>query len=160
SNSADSRIQRKRRGCRHGGDHHSLARRHHSGSCCVPARASHANGQGAAMKRQRTAKEKKLADDARLLRWWEAHHHERLEEALAGVHRDVLARVMAQLENLKSARELVNALAAEDWSAVDADTRLIVLHELNVAIAKLRSKSGLEPIDDPLPGQPDNAFRF
>jgi len=68
--------------------------------------------------------------------------------------------MMAQLKDLKSARELVNAIAAEDWSTVDADTRLIMLHELNVAICKLREKHNQEPIDDPLPGQPDNAFRI
>jgi len=34
------------------------------------------------------------------------------------------------------------------------------LHELNVAICKLREKHNQEPIDDPLPGQPDNAFRI
>ena len=43
---------------------------------------------------------------------------------------------------------------------MDADTRLIVLHELNVAICALREKHGQEPIDDPLPGEPDNAFRI
>jgi hypothetical protein len=90
----------------------------------------------------------------------EKFHREQLEEALAGVHRDALKRVMAQLENLKSARELVDAMAAEDWSVVDTDTRLIVLHEINVAITWLRERQGLEPIDDPLPGQPDNAFRI
>jgi hypothetical protein len=113
------------------------------------------------MKRRRSTKEeKKLADDARLLRTWRAWHREQLAEALVGLHRDVLGRVMAQLKELKSARELVNAMAAEDWSVVDEDTRLIVLHQINEAIAKLRTKSGLEPIDDPLPGQPDNAYRL
>jgi hypothetical protein len=107
------------------------------------------------MKRSRTAQEKKLADDARLMKWWRAWHAEQLEEALAGVHRDVLQRVMAQLKNLKSARELINAVATEDWSTVDADTRLVVLHELNTAIAALREKSGMPPIDDPLPGEHD-----
>jgi hypothetical protein len=112
------------------------------------------------MKRRSTAQEKKLADDARLLRWWKAWHREQLEEALAGVHRDVLERVMAHLRNLKSARELVSAMAAEDWSTVDAETRLIVLHELNVVIAALREKQGLPPIDDALPDEPNNAFRI
>ena len=110
--------------------------------------------------RRSEKKDKKLADNERLLRWWKKFHRERLEEALAGVHHDVLERMMAQLKDLKSARELVNAIAAEDWSTVDADTRLIVLHELNVAVCKLREKHSQEPIDDPLPGQPDNAFRI
>src|SRR6516164_8207776 len=113
------------------------------------------------MRRSQSEKDKKLADNERLLRWWKKFHRERLEEALAGVHHDVLERMMAQLKDLKSARELVSAMAAEDWSTVDADTRSIVLHELNVAICKLREKCNPdEPIDDPLPGQPDNAFRI
>jgi hypothetical protein len=112
------------------------------------------------VKRSQSEKDKKLADNERLLRWWKKFHREQLEEALAGVHHDVLERMMAQLKDLKSARELVNAITAEDWSTVDADTRLIVLHELNVAIAALREKQGLSPIDDPLPGEPDNAFRI
>src|SRR5262249_25472863 len=47
-----------------------------------------------------------LADNARLLRARKDWHGEQLEEALAGVHQAVAERVMAQLENLKSARAL------------------------------------------------------
>jgi len=91
------------------------------------------------MKRRLSDKQKKrLAANAKLMRWWRNWHAEQLQEALAGVHRDVLQRVMAQLKDLRSARELVNAMAAEDWSVVDADTRSVLLHEINVAIAALR----------------------
>ena len=113
------------------------------------------------MKRRLSDKQKKrLAANAKLMRWWRNWHAEQLQEALAGVHRDVLQRVMAQLKDLRSARELVNAMAAEDWSVVDADTRLIVLHEINVAIAALREKQGLPFVDDPLPGSPASAFQI
>ena len=112
------------------------------------------------MPRNSKQRDRELADNAHLLRAWKRWHTEQLEEALAGVHRDVLERVMAQLKDLKSARELVNAMAAEDWSAVDADTRLVVLHQVNAAITELRLESGADPISDPLPGQPDNAFRI
>lgn len=105
-------------------------------------------------------RERERAGDAKMFRAWKRWHAEQLEEALAGVHRDVLERVMAHLRNLKSARELVSAMAAEDWSTVDAETRLIVLHEVNVVIAALREKQGLPPIDDPLPDEPNNAFRI
>jgi hypothetical protein len=44
--------------------------------------------------------------------------------------------------------------------AVDFDTRLTALHQINNAITRLREHSGLTPIDDPLPGQPENAFRI
>jgi hypothetical protein len=108
--------------------------------------------------KRRTAEEKKLADDAYLLREWRRYRAERLEEALAGVHHDLVARVMQRLENLKSARELVDAMLAEDWTAVDADTRAMVLAQIDSAIVALRERQGLPPFDDPLPGAPDNAF--
>jgi hypothetical protein len=110
--------------------------------------------------RRRTAKEKELADNVRLLRAWKKFHREQLEEALAGVHRDVLERLLAQLKNLQSARQLVDFISAQDWAAVDAATRLTCLHEINVAISTLRQSRGLDPINDPLPGAPDNAFRI
>jgi hypothetical protein len=110
--------------------------------------------------RRKFAKDKEVEDNARLLRAWCRWHAEMLEEALAGVHRDVLERLMEQLKALRSARELVDFINAQNWEAVDADTRLIALHEINQAIMKLREKSGMEPISDPLPGQPDNTFRI
>src|SRR5262249_50706038 len=103
---------------------------------------------------------KKLADDARLMRWWSAWHREQLEQALDGMHGDIMRGLMAQLKDLHSARALVDFISARDWSRVDANTRMIALHEINRAIVALRSKSGLEPISDPLPGHSDNAFRI
>jgi hypothetical protein len=104
--------------------------------------------------------QKNLADDARLMRWWKAWHREQLEQALDGMHGDVMRGLMAQLNDLRSARVLVDFISARDWSRVDANTRMIALHEINRAIAAPRSRSGLEPISDPLPGQPENAFRI
>jgi hypothetical protein len=49
-------------------------------------------------------------------------------------------------------------MLAEDWTAVDADTRTIVLAQIDSAIVALRERSGQPPFDDPLPGAPDNAF--
>jgi hypothetical protein len=112
------------------------------------------------MKHQQTAKEKELADNAYLLRTWKRWHREQLEAALAGLHRDVMGRLMVKLKDLRSARELVVAIEAEDWTAVDADTRLIALHQINSAITKLREKQNLAPIDDALPGEPLRAFQL
>jgi hypothetical protein len=113
------------------------------------------------MNRRRSTKEqKKLADDARLMRWWSAWHREQLEQALDGMHGDIMRGLLAQLKDLHSARALVDFISARDWSRVDANTRAIALHEISRAIAVLRSKSGLPFVDDPLPGQPDNAFRI
>jgi hypothetical protein len=110
--------------------------------------------------KRRTAKEQELNDRATLLRAWRRWRREQLEDALAGMHGAVLEGLMTQLKDLRSARELVDFIAAQDWTAVDYDTRLTALHEINDAIAALREHSGLTPIDDPLPGQPENAFRI
>jgi hypothetical protein len=110
------------------------------------------------MKRRRTAEEKKRADDAYLLRAWKRYHAERLEEALAGVHRDVIARLLVQLKDLRSARELVAAVSAMHWRSIDADVRATALALIDGAIVALRERQGLAPFDDPLPGQPDSAF--
>jgi hypothetical protein len=112
------------------------------------------------MKRRTSDRDKKLADDARLLRAWRNWHREQLEEALAGVHGAVLERLMRELKDLRSARELVDFISAQNWEAVDADTRLIALHQINDAITKLRERKGLAPIDDAFPGEPLTAFQF
>jgi hypothetical protein len=106
--------------------------------------------------RLQSAKDKELEDNARLLRKW---HAEQLEEALAGLHADVLGRLMAQLKDLRSARELVASIEEVDWATVDADTRAVALFEINRAITKLRERSGQESIDDALPGEPLRAFQ-
>jgi hypothetical protein len=109
--------------------------------------------------KKRNAQEQKLADDARLLRTWREWHREQLEEALAGVRRDVLERLMEQLKDLRSARALVDFIAAQDWESVDADPRAIALFEINKAICAARERMNpKEPINDALPGQPLTAF--
>jgi hypothetical protein len=110
--------------------------------------------------KKRTAQEQKLADRAYLARAWRNWHRDLLAEALAGVHHDVLERLLAQLKDLHSARALVALISDIDWSVVDRDTRAIALHEISQMIMQVREKSGLPPIDGPLPGQPDNAFRI
>jgi hypothetical protein len=50
-----------------------------------------------------------------------------------------MKRLMAQLEDLRSARALVDFIAAQDWESVDADTRAIALFEINKAICAVRA---------------------
>src|SRR5262245_52627745 len=69
------------------------------------------------------------------------------------------AHLMEQLKDLRSARELVNFIAAQNWEQVDADARAVSLHEINAAICRLREKLGQPPIDDGLPGEPDTPYR-
>jgi hypothetical protein len=109
--------------------------------------------------KKRTAQEQKLADRAYLCAW-RRRHREQLKVALAGIHRNVLKALLAQRKDLRSARELVDFISAQNWSAVDAGTRLIALHEINRAITALREARGLAPIDNPLPGAPASAFQI
>ena len=113
------------------------------------------------MKRQRTAQEKKLADDARLMRAWRAFHREEREAALAGPYAVTLAELFRMFANLVHVQpaQLVGFIGAIDWAAIDYQTRLVVLHEINNAITVYREKRGLEPISDPLQGAPFNAFQ-
>jgi len=112
------------------------------------------------MGRRKSEKDKELADNARLLRAWRHWHREQLEKALNGLHAGVMVRLMAELKNLHSARQLVAFTAAQDWNAIDADTRLVALHEINAAITALRERLDQEPIDDALPGEPLRAFQL
>jgi hypothetical protein len=61
--------------------------------------------------------------------------------------------------NPDSAAALINFMRRTDWSSVSYAVRLILLHEGNQMIVRLRERAGLPPLDDPLPGQPDNVFR-
>src|SRR5215831_10683182 len=108
------------------------------------------------------AQETKLADDARLLRAWLNWHAEELTEALAGPHRHVLEPLMQLLDtlDLHSSQALFDYIRAQDWSAIDAQTKLVVLHEINTAITKLRTRNGMAPIDDALWGERATVFQL
>ena len=110
--------------------------------------------------KRKTAKEQELADNAHLLRAWRNWHHEQLKQTLAGPHGTAVAQVMATLKHMTpdSAPALISLMRDFDWSQMSADVRLVVLHEINQAITRLRERAGLAPIDDPLPGQRLNAF--
>ena len=114
------------------------------------------------MKRQRTAPEKKLADDARLMRAWRAFHREEREAALAGPYAVTLAELFRMFANLVHVQpaQLVGFIGAIDWAAIDYQTRLVVLHEINNAITAFRVERDLEPIDDSLPNEPESPFRL
>jgi hypothetical protein len=107
-------------------------------------------------------RERKRAGDAKMYRAWKKFHAEEKAAVLAGPHARTLVelfRMFSALEHVKPA-QLVGFIGAIDWSGIDHQTRLTVLHELNNTIVRHREKRGLAPIDDPLPDQPDNAFRI
>jgi hypothetical protein len=112
--------------------------------------------------RSKKEKEKELADNGRLLRWWRAWHREQREAVLAGPYAATLVelfRMFSTIEHVKPA-QLIGFIGAIDWGSIDYQTRLTVLHEVNEAIIKFRESQKLNPIDDPLPGAPPNAFQI
>ena len=113
------------------------------------------------MKRHSTAQEKKLADDARLLRAWKKFHAEEKAVVLAGPHGSTLAELFRMLANLQHVQpsQLIGYARSIDWAMIDHDTKLTALHEVAAAITKFREKRGLEPIDDGIPGEADTPFR-
>ncbi len=108
-----------------------------------------------------TKEQKKLADDARLLRAWKNWHREQLNDMLAGPHGVVLGELFRMFKNLEHIQpsQLIGCTRAINWAAIDYDTRLTVLHELNNSITAFRTKRGAEPINDNLFDQPDTPFR-
>jgi len=113
------------------------------------------------MKRRPRDQEKEPADQARLQRDWKVWHREQHEQALVGAHGAVIADLMLQLDQLelRSASMLLARIQRTNWSTVEQDVRLTVLHQIQQTIIRLRAHNGLPPLDDLLPGQPDNIFR-
>jgi hypothetical protein len=113
------------------------------------------------MKRRQSQKDKELADNARLLRAWKQFHREERDAVLAGPHSATLGELFRMFANLKHVQpaQLIGFISAIDWAAIDYETKLTVIHEINAAIVKLRVTHGLVPIDDNLPDEPDTPFR-
>jgi hypothetical protein len=115
------------------------------------------------MTRRKSEKEqKKLADDARLARDWRAWHREQRDVVLTGPHGAVLAELFRMLDHLDcvAPAQLVGFARSINWAEIDYPTKLTVLHEINNSITALRVKRDLEPINDPLPGEPEGPFRL
>jgi hypothetical protein len=69
-----------------------------------------------------------------------------------------LFRMFANLKHMQPA-QLIGYVQSIDWSVIDYDTKLVVIHECNTAITALREKHDLASIDDNLPGEPETPFR-
>ena len=100
--------------------------------------------------------DRKLADNERLLRWWKKFHTEEKAAVLVGPHGAMLAELFRMFKNLQHVQpaQLIGFARSIDWMAIDADTKLIVLHEFNTAVTRFRDKRGLEPIDDTVEDEP------
>jgi hypothetical protein len=113
------------------------------------------------MKRKSEKEQKKLENDARLLRAWKQFHREERETALLGPHGAVLNELFCMFKNLQHVQpsQLIGFVRAINWAEIDYNTKLAVVHEANSAIVAYREKRGLDPIDDGLPGAPETPFR-
>jgi hypothetical protein len=99
------------------------------------------------------SKDQKLAETGKLTRAYKQWQREQLAAALAGAHGATITELLTLLDQLElnSAAMLLDFMQRSNWNAVDYNTRLTILHEINQAIARMREKHGLLPIDDPLP---------
>jgi hypothetical protein len=70
--------------------------------------------------RPKTEKDKKLADDARLMRWWRAWHREQREAVLARPHSATLSELFRMFANLPHVQpsQLIGYMRAINWSEV------------------------------------------
>jgi len=99
-------------------------------------------------------------DDDRRLRAWRQWHREQLDEVLAGPHGIIAAHIMEFIRDMTpaSGSALLALMRGHVWADVDMKTKLVLLHEINNQISRVREDAGLPSIDDPLPNQPPNAF--
>src|SRR5262245_10644261 len=111
--------------------------------------------------RRKSAKDKELEDNARLLRAWKKFHREEREAARAGPHSATLGELFRMFANLKYVQpaQLIGFVHSINWTVIDYDTKPVVVHEFNTAITAIREKHGLVPIDDGLLGEPETPFR-
>jgi hypothetical protein len=89
--------------------------------------------------RRKSAKDKELADNGRLLRAWKKFHREERETVLAGPHGSVLNELFRMFANLKHMQpaQLIGYVQSINWAAIDYNTKLVVIHECNNAITAL-----------------------
>ena len=109
------------------------------------------------MRRSRSEKkDKKLADDARLLRWWKKFHAEEKAAVLTGPHSAVLSELFRMFTNLKHVQpsQLIGFACSIDWATIDTNSKLVTLHEFNAAVTQLRERHNMEPIDDTVEDEP------
>jgi hypothetical protein len=108
-------------------------------------------------RRQSEKKDKKLADNERLLRWWKKFHREERDVVLAGPHSAVLGELLRMIKNLEHIQpsQLIGLAHSIDWVAIDTNTKLVTLHEFNAAVTRFREKRNPdEPIDDTVSDEP------
>jgi hypothetical protein len=110
----------------------------------------------AAARRISKAEQKREEEKGKLSRLYQLARKQELDDALAGPDGDTLRAFMAQLGELtlESIPTITAFVRAGGLRAVSADNLFLALRHTSEAVVKLRTKSGLAPFDDPLPGEP------
>jgi hypothetical protein len=104
---------------------------------------------------------KQLVEQNYQLRQWRQWHRTLAAEALAHPEHGALVRETFEiLRTMKSLhdRRILDLVMCADWSAVDEQTKYVVLHEIDRRITTLREQSGLTAFSDALPHQRLNGF--
>jgi hypothetical protein len=96
---------------------------------------------------------------AQLKRWRHQRRAER-EKLLNSRHGDAARDLIDFMKAMRPSDgdALIERVARGPWIAADRDTRFWILVALDEGIGRLRASLGLEPADDPLPGEPASVF--
>jgi hypothetical protein len=81
-----------------------------------------------------------------------------VEALLNGPYAEAAKALLAFSKVVAGPTALIDFIAAGPWSEADADTRFEILALVDATIIRRREHMGLIPLDDALPGQPDNLF--
>jgi hypothetical protein len=104
---------------------------------------------------------RQAAEREQLAAAWRQWGEER-REALRAAFRKDADRLFEFLEamRLQDGAALVSLVEAGPWRQAAADTRFEVLVVIDTAIVGLRTRCGLSPFDDALPGDRPNVFLY
>jgi hypothetical protein len=103
-------------------------------------------------------KQKKLADDARLLPSWRRYRRERLDAMLASPHAEALQALLNFLKKMTGPAALIDFVKRGPWRDAHSDVRAEILALLDAVIIKRRERMDLVPFDDALPDRQPNVF--
>jgi hypothetical protein len=107
-----------------------------------------------------TAMEKEQRDQSvQFMRFKKAEHQNLLSSRHSFNYRQLLTILKGLLLTAQSSNELVAYIRRAKWlQRLDDHHRHAVISIIDNKIVRMRVLDGLSPFDDPLPGQPDNAF--
>lgn len=123
-----------------------------------PVKARQRRATGAKAK---SAKDKRIEERGRLATHYRREEARRTAEALASPQGKRLAALLAEFDRLTidDADVMIARIESQEWlRRADEDFRRLALRLIDNRIGRIRRDAGLVELDDPLPGEPDNAF--